>query len=290
MANAHQVRKDHQQFANDNFSKSGASGLYDRARPSYPPAAHAQILSLLAPSSNSSVLELGAGTGLFTRGFVRAAQEQGEGRVGRVRAVEPSKGMREGFDRALKEEGLDKGEVEVDCVEGTFEKIPAEDGEADLVVIAQAFHWTGTSQLPAVRDIARVLKPGGAWVLIWNLEDRNVGWVAGLRDAYERFESDTPQYRLGLWKAMYDEQEYHERFTAPSHDVFRRSLPTTEDLAVQRVFSKSYITALSDEQRAELEVHLRATLRKGEGRKWIDEQEGVFEYPYETDLFIAKRK
>jgi len=40
-----------------------------------------------------------------------------------------------------------------------------------------------------VREIGRILKPGGAWCLIWNLEDRNVGWVAGLRDAYEQFES-----------------------------------------------------------------------------------------------------
>ncbi|GAA6053034.1 hypothetical protein JCM3770_002393 [Rhodotorula araucariae] len=286
----HQVREDHQQFANDNFSKSGASGLYDRARPSYPPQAHEQILALLPAGGQGTVVELGAGTGLFTRGFVRAAQDQGDARVGRVRAVEPSAGMREGFDRALREEGLDKGEVKVECVDGTFQDIPAEDGEADLVVVAQAFHWTGTSQLPAVRDIARVLKPGGAWVLIWNLEDRNVGWVAGLRDAYERFESDTPQYRLGLWKAMYDAEEYHDLFTAPSHDVFRRSLPTTEDLAVQRVFSKSYITALSDAERSALEVQLRETLRRGDGRIWIDEKEGVFEYPYETDLFVAKRK
>lgn len=135
-----------------------------------------------------------------------------------------------------------------------------------------------------------MLKPGGAWALIWNLEDRNVEWVAQLRDHFEQFEADTPQYRHGYWKALYQEAEYDQLFTAPEHTAFRRSLPTNEDLVVDRVFSKSYITALSDEQRKELEIKLRDTVRRGDGKKWIDEKEGVFAYPYETDLFIARRK
>ncbi|TNY18336.1 S-adenosyl-L-methionine-dependent methyltransferase [Rhodotorula diobovata] len=306
------VNKDHQAFATTNFSKSGASGLYDRARPSYPLPAYSQILDLLLPPSPSPspgattptgahVVELGSGTGLFTRGFLRAAAERarGEGNpVRRVTAVEPSEGMREGFERAmrkeeeaaLKGEGEGGGGAEVVCVDGTFEKVPVGDGEADLVVIAQAWHWTGTTQLPAAREVARVLRPGGAWCLIWNLEDRAVRWVAGMRDAYEKFESDTPQYRHGLWKAMYGEPEFHELFTEPTHAKFHRALPTTEDLAVERVFSKSYITALSDAERSELEHELRENLRRGEDRVWIDEHKGVFEYPYETDLFVSRRR
>lgn len=59
----------------------------------------------------------------------------------RVTAVEPSEGMREGFERAmrkeeeaaLKGEGEGGGGAEVVCVDGTFEKVPVGDGEADLV-------------------------------------------------------------------------------------------------------------------------------------------------------------
>ncbi|GJN90491.1 hypothetical protein Rhopal_003502-T1 [Rhodotorula paludigena] len=275
---------EHQLFATTNFSKSGSSGLYDRARPNYPDEAHAQILSLLAPNSKSRVVELGAGTGLFTRGFVAAAQSaEHSGRVGSVLAVEPSEGMREGFENKLKD--VEQGEIDVKIVDGTFERIPVEDASADL-----AFHWTGHNPLPAAKEVARVLKPGGAWALIWNLEDRNVQWVAQLRDHFEQFEADTPQYRHGYWKVLYQEAEYDQLFTAPEHTAFRRSLPTNEDLVVDRVFSKSYITALSDEQRKELEIKLRDTVRRGDGKKWIDEKEGVFAYPYETDLFIARRK
>jgi len=77
---------------------------------------------------------------------------------------------------------------------------------------------------------------------------------------------------------------------APLSLAVHRALPTTEALAIDRVFSKSYITALSDSERSDLEQRLRETIRRGEGREWIDEKEGVFAYPYETDLFVAKRK
>jgi len=118
---------------------------------------------------------------------------------------------------------------------------------------------------------------------------------------------------------MYGEPEFHELFTEPTHakcaslhdacltapfrpsrpmltalprlgSTVHRALPTTEDLAVERVFSKSYITALSDAERSELEHELRENLRRGEDRVWIDEHKGVFEYPYETDLFVSRRR
>ncbi len=41
-------------------------------------------------------------------------------------------------------------------------------------------------------------------VLIWNLEDSDVPWVASNRNLYEAYEQGTPQFRLGLWRKMYD--------------------------------------------------------------------------------------
>ena len=52
----------------------------------------------------------------------------------------------------------------------------------------QAFHWVGHDGRAAVEEIARVLKPGGVWALIWNLEDRDVPWIAQIREKYEQFE------------------------------------------------------------------------------------------------------
>ncbi|GAA5867860.1 hypothetical protein JCM3774_005887 [Rhodotorula dairenensis] len=270
----------HTSFAKANFSKSGSSGLYDRARPDYPTEAIETILSTLPTSAEgrgAHAVELGAGTGLFTRGFLKAAQ----GRVAKLTAVEPSEGMRQGFVNKLEKQD----EVEVECVDGLFDKIPVDDASADL-----AFHWVGHDGRSAVQEIARVLKPGGVWAMIWNLEDRDVPWIAQIREKYEQFEQDTPQYRHGYWRSIYSTDEYAQNFTAPTESHYKRALPTTEDLVVDRVFSKSYITALSDSEREHLGNEIREVVRRGEGKTWIDKDAGSFNYDYKTDLVLARRQ
>lgn len=115
-------------------SRPGASGLYDRARPDYPLEAIDRILASLPnqQQQGAHVVELGAGTGLFTRGFLaRAATADNAGRVKRLTAVEPSEGMREGFEKKL--EGLEGTGIELAVVDGLFDRIPAPDASADLV-------------------------------------------------------------------------------------------------------------------------------------------------------------
>jgi hypothetical protein len=35
---------------------------------------------------------------------------------------------------------------------------------------------------------------------------------------------------------------------------------------------------------------LATILKKGDGKVWINESEGIFEYPYKTDVVVARRK
>src|SRR5436190_16388732 len=62
-----------------------APEAYDRGRPSMPSAAVADLASKLGLTSASAVLDLGAGTGMFTRELVPL--------IGQVIAVEPSERM-----------------------------------------------------------------------------------------------------------------------------------------------------------------------------------------------------
>lgn len=116
------------------------------------------------------------------------------------------------------------------------------------------------------------------------------GWVAELRDVYEKYEKGTPQFRLGLWRAVFDAPSYPELFQPNDEKEFAYILPATADIVADRVCSKSYIAIESEETQAQVRGWVKDILKKGNGLVWIDEKEGVFEYPYKTYVVALKRK
>jgi SAM-dependent methyltransferase len=130
---------------------------YNRYRPTPPAAA----LDWLLPAGAADVVDIGAGTGALTRLLV--------GRVSRVYAVEPDPRM-----RAV----LAADSPTATALEGSGEAIPLPDHSADAVLAASAWHWMDADR--AVPEIARVLRPGGRFGLLWNTPDRSVPWIADL--------------------------------------------------------------------------------------------------------------
>ncbi len=61
---------------------------------------------------------------------------------------------------------------------GTAEEIPLPDDSVDAVLVAQAWHWFDPER--AVKEVARVLRPGGRLGLVWNTRDERMGWVKDL--------------------------------------------------------------------------------------------------------------
>jgi SAM-dependent methyltransferase len=118
---------------------------YARGRPSYP--VDAVRVADLAPSS--TVLEVGAGTGKLTRVLVDEFAE--------VVAVEPDPRMRSWFTSLCPRAAL---------LAGAAEALPIGQASVDAVFVAEAFHWFDHQR--AVAEIARVLRLGGALVLMWN--------------------------------------------------------------------------------------------------------------------------
>jgi len=191
--------------------------------------------------------------------------------------------MREVFSKTVEDE-------RVVVSEGTFDHTGVDAGWADLIVVAQAFHWCPDYDA-AMAEFARVLKPDGVAVLIWNLEDRDgAPWVAELRDLYEAHEQGTPQFRKGLWRKVFDTPSYQKYFQTAEESVWSYHLPGSLDIVTNRVFSKSYIAVQSDEEKEKVKAHVNAIIDKGEGKVWIDEKEGVFQYPYKTFVEVLKRK
>ncbi|KAF3904380.1 hypothetical protein ABW21_db0200436 [Orbilia brochopaga] len=297
-------------LADSAFTVSGSSGLYDRARPSYPPAALTRIFDALHRYKATAgthadvglnIVEVGAGTGIFSRALLRPpdAVTTHDITVAKLVAVEPSSGMRDGFIAGMQRINVPVGTTgpsgveTAQVVDGAFDRIPAIDGWADAIVIAQAFHWSHGHYEAALTEFARVLRAGAPLILLWNLEDRGLSahpWVRRVRDVYEAHEQGTPQYRLGLWKAAFDMDEFEENFASTyEYGKVKWTLPTTADEVVERVTSKSYITALEEADREAVVNGVREILAE-EDKVWIDEKEGLFEYPYATDVYVIWRQ
>ncbi len=137
------------------------AAAYRRARPGYPAAA---VEWLLARAPGRRVVDLAAGTGKLTEALVAAGAD--------VVCVEPLPNMRAELAEAV---------PGVRVLDGAAEALPLPGGSADAVMVAQAFHWFDAER--ALAEIARVLVPGGAVGLLWNLRDDGVEWVRDLSAA-----------------------------------------------------------------------------------------------------------
>ncbi|KAF9242133.1 S-adenosyl-L-methionine-dependent methyltransferase [Melanogaster broomeanus] len=245
---------------------TGTNELYDRARPSYPKDSVSFIKKAAKTTAPLNIVEVGAGTGLFTRAFL-AHDDGDETKIASLKAIEPSAGMRAVFKQKMTNDV-------VTISDGTFDNIPSvEDGWADLIIIAQAFHWC-PDYGKACTEFARILKPDGAITFIWNLEDRDAaGWVAQLRDRIERHEMDTPQFRLGLWRQTFATESYIKNFKEPEEKEWAYHLDASEQI----IYGTRNETS-------------KPSWLKGDGRIWINESEGVFEYPYKTLVVVSRKK
>ncbi len=61
---------------------------------------------------------------------------------------------------------------------GTAEAIPAADASADGVFVSSAWHWMDPGR--AIPEIARVLRDGGRFGVIWTSRDHQVAWLRDL--------------------------------------------------------------------------------------------------------------
>jgi SAM-dependent methyltransferase len=131
---------------------------YAASRPDYPSVLFEALTQECQLTEGSSIADVGAGTGLLTRGLLAQGYS--------VIAVEPNDGMRAAADQAL------AGNANYRSVQGTAESLPLPDASMDLITAAQAFHWFDIGS--ARREFLRVLCPRGQVALVWNdrvLED-----------------------------------------------------------------------------------------------------------------------
>ncbi|HEY8617518.1 class I SAM-dependent methyltransferase [Phenylobacterium sp.] len=102
-------------------------------------------------------VDLGSGTGRFTPGLAEAFG-------GPIYGVEPADGMREAAEAG-------SGHPAVRYLAGRAEAIPLPDGVADFLLMFLSYHHVADKPA-AAREIARVLRPGGRFILRSTFKDR----------------------------------------------------------------------------------------------------------------------
>lgn len=243
---------------------------YARGRPDYPQALADWLRDEIGLGAGRRVLDLGAGTGKFTA-LLAAACGQVAAACGQVVAVEPVEAMRAQLAARLPQ-------VEVHA--GTAEAIPLADASCDLLTCAQAFHWFATPA--ALAEIRRVLAPGGELLLVWNVRDESVDWVAALTEIMTPYEGDTPRFHSGAWRRVFPAEGFGP-LAETAFDYVHAG--PAEQVVVDRVLSVSFIAALPDAERARVTERLRALVA---GHPALAGGAEV-RFPYRTLAYRARR-
>jgi SAM-dependent methyltransferase len=231
-----------------------AADAYERGRPEYPSAAVALVVSALRLGPGRRLLDAGAGTGKLSR------------------LVAPAGAM---IRRVA-------GAAGIVPLRAVAEALPFREASLDGAAAASAFHWfDGPS---ALRELHRVLRPGGRLALLWNVRDDAEPWVARLSEIVNRREGATPRYRKGEWRGAFDAAPglFAEVEEAHVHHVHSLS-PAA---ALDRVASISFVAAMAEAARAEILAEVRdllATHPDTAGRAAIA-------LPYRTDVHVYERR
>jgi SAM-dependent methyltransferase len=159
---------------------------------------------------------------------------------------------------------------------GTAEAIPVSDGSVDAVFCAQAFHWFDGDR--ALAEIHRVLRPGGALALVWNVRDEAVEWERRLSELLSRHDADAPRKKWGRWKEAFERTTL---FTPLEEREFAHRQEGDVEMMLARVASISFIASLPEEERASF---------LSEVRELVEPHETPLVMHYRTEVYWCWRR
>ena len=205
---------------------TGKAKLYSEYRPSYPNELIEYLYSIIGFSETSSIADIGAGTGKFTKSLLDKGSF--------VYCIEPDEEMLEVAKANL---AVYPNCIFINCA---AENTSLSDIAVDYVTVAQAYHWFDSSLFCV--ECKRILKINGEVVLIWNYRDPNHEIVLKTEivnrkyyTAYKGFSIEQKNRMLELYSEFYSANDYKSA-------LFNSKLCYDEDSFIGRNLSSSYNT------------------------------------------------
>ena len=237
--------------------------LYRSYRPDYPERCISFLQDELRLSEQTTIADIGAGTGIFTKQLLRT------GAV--VTAVEPNEEMRAQAEQYLKP-------YSCKILNGTAEHTGLPSQSVDLVTAAQAFHWFDVDAFQA--ECRRILKPGGTVLLIWNSRDESLPLLQSCTEVLKRFCPKFHGYSEGMgdgtdrFKRFFQNGRYHCK-------TFANPLIYDLDAFIGRHLSSSFALKPDDAEYKDFIQTLEEVFTRYETDKTV-------EYPYLTRCYWGK--
>ena len=159
--------------AKERFSNRVAD--YVRYRPGYP----GEVLTVLRTEcglrSGHAIADIGSGTGFLSELFLKNGN--------RVYGIEPNQEMRQAGEEYL------AAYDSFSSIDASAEATSLKDASVDFITAGQSFHWFDPDA--ARREFARILKPNGWVVVLWNdRRKEEVSFMHAYEDLLERFGTD----------------------------------------------------------------------------------------------------
>lgn len=234
---------------------------YVKYRPSYPIAAIDYLYDVIGIERESTIADIGAGTGIFAELLV----ERGNTVIG----VEPNTEMREVAVATLAEEPNFKVSA------GSAEETGLPDHSVDYITCAQAFHWFG--QQATQTEFKRILRPEGKVILIWNSR------LTTGTPFLEQYEQLLRDYGTDYTKVNHKNvsaeklQPFFKKDTMELAKFGNRQVFDWEGLA-GRLHSSSYVPTSDHLKYNDMIEQLKLIFEQ-------NQQEGVVFFDYETEVF-----
>lgn len=216
---------------------------YERGRPEYSLAVVQAIMAELSIAPGERVLDLAAGTGKLTRALLGGGLD--------VIAVEPQARLREILAESVGAERV---------LDGSAEQIPLPAASVAAVTVADAFHWF--DQAAALREIARVLRPGGGLAVLRVSPDwSGASWSHEVGSLISKLGLEHPQFQGPGWQ---DAARAEGCWTEPRHVQLTMTQRADPEVILDYITSISWMATLPADERAEIVAKARELIVAGE--------------------------